>query len=196
MMSVRRAIAVGSLQAVAAWATSCCGAAVKGRQLYPTGSAPPAFFVRQAVRETIGIHDPLFCPAPRPRRNGELRVVLRMALLTSADRGVLLAGRHSARASRGLRVRDVQIFPYNETGAYSGEVYLHDEKTDKCSRTVPLPNVLCRELVVLCRQKTPDAPVLSMSYSQLDSPFEAGARAGETGAGAVRRSERADSDLR
>ena len=42
---------------------------------------------------------------------GELGVAIRLALQTSADRGVLLAGGHgSRRRHRGLLVRDLRIF--------------------------------------------------------------------------------------
>ena len=99
---------------------------------------------------------------------GELSVVVRLALQTSADRGVLLAGKNADGRKRGLRVRDVRVYRDNETGLYSGEVYLPDTKTKDRTRTVPLTDGLCRELLVLARAKEPDDPVFSISYSQLD----------------------------
>lgn len=98
----------------------------------------------------------------------ELAVVIRMALQTSADRGVLLAGRSLAKETRGLLIRDVTIFKDNKQGTYSGEVFLQDTKTNNRSRSVPLTDSLCRELLVLCNNKAPDDPVFSISYQALD----------------------------
>ena len=59
----------------------------------------------------------------------------------------------------------------NEDGSYLGEVYLHDEKTKKHSRTVPITYRVCRELLPLLRGKELDDPVFAMSYPELDFPW-------------------------
>ena len=91
-----------------------------------------------------------------------------MALLTSADRGVLLSGEHEDKTHRGLLVRDLRIWQDNETGAFTGEVFLQDSKTDHRSRSVPITDSLCRELLPLVKMKGPDEPVFDLSYDQLD----------------------------
>jgi integrase len=98
----------------------------------------------------------------------ELAVVIRLALQTSADRGVLLAGSRPDGEARGLLVRDVRIYHDQDTGEYSGEVFLHDQKTKERSRAVPLTDSLARELLALANNKGPDEPVFEMSYNQLD----------------------------
>lgn len=97
---------------------------------------------------------------------GELALIVQVALVTSADRGVLLAGEHAGRTFRGLRVRDLRI--YEEGGLYSGEAYLEDGKAEGRSRTVPLPDALCRQLLVQCQGRAPDDPVFGVRYAQLD----------------------------
>lgn len=98
----------------------------------------------------------------------ELGVVIRLALQTSADRGVLLAGGHGSRRHRGLLVRDLRIYQDHQSGAFSGEVHLLDRKTGHRSRSVPLTDALCRELLALCKAKGPDDPVFSISYQAPD----------------------------
>lgn len=98
----------------------------------------------------------------------ELAVVIRMALQTSADRGVLLAGKSANKVNRGLLVRDVTVFKDNKSGSYSGEVFLQDTKTANRSRSVPLTDSLCREMMVLCHNKAPDDAVFSIRYQALD----------------------------
>ena len=68
-------------------------------------------------------------------------------------------------------MRDVKIFLDNETGQYVGEVHLVDKKTSNQSRSVPLTDSLCRELLVIGKNKTPDDAVFSMEYGQLDYPW-------------------------
>lgn len=97
----------------------------------------------------------------------ELGTIIRMALQTSADRGVLLAGQHSHGAAPGLRVRHLQIYEEAD-GSYSGEVFLPDTKARERTRTVPLTDSLCRELLVLAKGKEPDDCVFSLKYGQLD----------------------------
>lgn len=101
---------------------------------------------------------------------GELGTVVRLALATGADRGVLLAGRSAAGTAPGLLVRQVSIWATGPEGeeAYRGEVYLKDRKADKRPRTVPITDALCRELLPRCAGKGPDEPVFSMTYPQLD----------------------------
>lgn len=98
----------------------------------------------------------------------ELAVVIRLSLQTSADRGVLLAGTRSDGEARGLRVRDLRIYHNEEEERYSGEVFLHDQKTRERSRAVPLTDSLCRELLVLAKGKDPDDTVFQMKYNALD----------------------------
>ncbi len=98
----------------------------------------------------------------------ELAVIIRLALQTSADRGVLLAGDRSDGTARGLRVRDVRIYHNDEKDTYSGQLYLHDQKTEERSRSVPLTDYLARELLILAKGKGPDDPIFNMRYQQLD----------------------------
>ena len=99
----------------------------------------------------------------------ELAVVVQMALLTSADRGVLLAGpAHHGRVCRGLLKKDIEVYLSHETGIYTGTAFLHDTKAKARTRTVPLTDRLCRELLVLAEGKDPDEPVFAMRYMDLD----------------------------
>ncbi len=98
----------------------------------------------------------------------ELATIIRVALLTSADRGVLLSGTHQGRRYRGLLVRDLRIWRCDTTGALTGEVFLQDTKTNHRSRSVPLTDNLCRELLPQVKMKSPDDPVFDLSYNQLD----------------------------
>lgn len=107
----------------------------------------------------------------------ELAVLVRLALQTSADRGVLLAGSHQGKTYRGLRRRDVRVYLDHDAGIYSGEVFLPDSKTKDRTRTVPLTDGLCRELIPLCHGKNEDDPVFSLSYEQLDFPWKEARRA-------------------
>lgn len=77
----------------------------------------------------------------------ELATLIRVALQTLADGGVLLAGKSASKVCRGLLSRDVRIFQKNDDGTYVGEVYLHDQKTNERSRTLPITDRLCRELL-------------------------------------------------
>lgn len=99
---------------------------------------------------------------------GELGLVIRLALQTSADRGVLLKGRHGGKDHRGLLVRDLRIYQDHASGTFSGEVHLLDGKTERRSRSVPLTDGLCRELLALCKAKGPDEAVFSITYLALD----------------------------
>lgn len=121
----------------------------------------------------------------RPEAEGgvgdpELATFVRLSLVTSADRGVLLAGNRGRRApAPGLRVRQVRIFAdgpaHDET--YSGEVYLRDTKNASRPRTVPVTDSLCRELLDLCVRpdgtpKGPDETVFEMGYRQLHDRWD------------------------
>ena len=101
----------------------------------------------------------------------ELGVVVRMALQTSADRGVLLAGKQGSRTYRGLLVRDLKMW-VDAGGTYNGVVHLYDTKTEDRSRTVPLTDSLCRALLPLCKMKAPDEPVFSIAYKSLHRPWD------------------------
>lgn len=107
------------------------------------------------------------CRAQAP----ELETIVRLALLTSADRGVILAGQSPTGWKRGLLTRDVSIFQEADE-SYSGEVYLYDTKAKDRTRTVPFGDRLARELLVLVRGKAPDDPVFSLRYPDLDYPWK------------------------
>ena len=98
----------------------------------------------------------------------ELALIIRLALQTSADRGVLLGGRHDGKRHRGLLVRDLRIWQDHQAGTFSGEVHLRDTKTESRSRSVPLTEAMCRELLALCKMKGPDEAVFSTTYLGLD----------------------------
>lgn len=98
----------------------------------------------------------------------ELRVAVRLMLQTSADRGVVFAGRTAAGEARGFRVCDARIFQ-EEGGEIVGEVFLPDPKTKDRPLTVPMTDALCRELLVLTDGKGADDAVFSVSYQQVDA---------------------------
>lgn len=98
----------------------------------------------------------------------EFATLVRIALQTSADRGVLLSGKNMNKKLRGLLVRDVSIYKDNQDGTYRGELFLHDTKTTARSRSIPITDSLCRELLVLCANKAPEDTVFSIKYQQLD----------------------------
>lgn len=101
----------------------------------------------------------------------ELQTLIRTALLTSADRGVLLSGKRGTSGSeRGLLVRDVQI--YEEDGTYSGQVHLPDGKEKSRRRTVSFGDRLARELLLLAQGKEPSDPIFSIEYQDLDYPWQ------------------------
>lgn len=97
----------------------------------------------------------------------QVSVLIRLALLTSADRGTLLPGISNSKMCRGMLRRDVEIYQ-GANGIMRGEVFIYDTKTTGRSRTVPITDALCRELLVMCRDKAPDAPVFDITYQQLD----------------------------
>ena len=103
----------------------------------------------------------------------ELGVIIRMALQTGADRGVLVAGKRGGARTEapGLRVSQIRIYYEDDaadaSGLYSGEVYFDDRKAKSRQRTLPITDVLCRELLALCRSKEPDEQVFSLKYSQI-----------------------------
>jgi len=107
------------------------------------------------------------------QRYMQLELIVRLALATSADRGVLLSGpaRNGARKGRiyrGLLVRDIQIFRTNETGRMRGVVDLHDMKAKSRSRRVPIADSLCRSLLAQVHGRSPDDPVFDIRYMDLD----------------------------
>ena len=112
----------------------------------------------------------LFSAAER-REWTELATIIRMALLTSADRGTLLRGRTSDGFRRGLLVRDVRIFQEVDD-SYTGEVFLPDTKTKSRRRTVAFGDLLARELLLQVKGKGPEDPVFSMTYSDLDHQWQ------------------------
>lgn len=99
----------------------------------------------------------------------ELAVLIRVAVQTSADRGVLLAGEtYNDSPARGLLKRDVTIRQNNKTGEYVGELHLHDSKTAGRDRFVVITDELCRELLVLGQDKGGDDPIFNIAYMDLD----------------------------
>lgn len=68
--------------------------------------------------------------------------------------------------------RDGQVFRDDETGAYGGEVFLRDGKTEVRRRTVPITGSLCRELLLRAGDKTSDEPVFGIDYLQMDYPWK------------------------
>jgi integrase len=111
----------------------------------------------------------------------ELGVVIRTALLTSADRSVLLAGpAHHGLRARGLLVRDVRV--YTADTKYWGEVHLTDKKSKSRTRTVSIPHSLASDLLTLAQGKDPDEPIFSIPYRDLDYVWQAArAKAGLSG---------------
>lgn len=97
----------------------------------------------------------------------EMELLIRLALQTSADRGVLLAGKNADKELRGLLVRDLTIYKDEQSSQYLGEIFLSDKKTTSRSRTVPLTDSLCRALVAQCLHKSPDDTVFAMRYHQM-----------------------------
>lgn len=97
----------------------------------------------------------------------EYATIIKMAILTSADRGVLLAGPTSKRTYRGLRVRDVEIH-VDASGQHFGQVFYDDRKAKGRRRTIGLGAALSGALVPLCQGKTPDETVFAMRYQDWD----------------------------
>lgn len=97
----------------------------------------------------------------------ELAIGIRLAVITSADRGTLFAGARSAGVARGLLVRDLEIYAEAD-GTYSGRVSIYDTKTRTRARTVPLTDALCRDLVATTAGLGPDDPVFTTTYAQVD----------------------------
>lgn len=103
----------------------------------------------------------------------ELALIIRTALLTSADRGVLLAGpRGRGGDARGLLRRDLRVFEMPD-GRLVGEVHLLDRKTQTRPRTVPLSPSLCQDLLIVAEPKSDDEPVFSLAYRDLDFVWKA-----------------------
>lgn len=105
----------------------------------------------------------------------ELGVIIRMALATSADRSVLLAGPahnsgQTGRTYRGLLLKDIQIFKGIDE-RMRGIVYLEDHKTDTRSRSVPITDEMCRLLLPYLQGLASDDPVFETTYMGLDYPW-------------------------
>lgn len=105
----------------------------------------------------------------------ELGVIIRLALATSADRSVLLAGpahnsAQSGRVYRGLLLKDIQIFK-GVDDRMRGVVFLEDHKTDTRSRSVPITDAMCRLLLPYLQGLAPDDPVFETTYMGLDYPW-------------------------
>jgi integrase len=99
----------------------------------------------------------------------DLHIALRFMLLTSADRGVVFAGKRSGGPDApGLRLRDVEIWRDTETDRLQGKARLNDTKTKSRARTVPISHDLCDAFLVLMEGKRPDDQVFNLSYPQVD----------------------------
>lgn len=97
----------------------------------------------------------------------ELYVFVFVALMTGADRGVLLKGFSNNVDKRGLLVKDVTIFKNNDR--YYGELsLLHDSKTVTRSRTISIGHNVAELLIPLCLEKSPVEPVFSVSWAGID----------------------------
>ncbi|MBN4056261.1 tyrosine-type recombinase/integrase [Rhodothermus sp. AH-315-K08] len=108
----------------------------------------------------------------------ELAVIIRTALLTSADRAVLLAGPSQRRnVARGLLVRDVHIFwRMAATGAKSTST---TPRTSRGHEQVSIGHSLAVDLLMLSRGRNAGDPIFSIAYRDLDYPWkEARAKAG------------------
>lgn len=104
------------------------------------------------------------CPDAHP----EMRAVVLAAMLTSADRGVLLTGKSADGRWRGLLRRDVSIYQEGD-GSYSVEIDLtHDTKSKARARMSRGGDVLARELLPLAQLRTDDEPLFSIRYEQWD----------------------------
>jgi hypothetical protein len=89
----------------------------------------------------------------------EMALIIRVALVTSADRGVLVAGeRYHGEVARGLLVKDLK----------KGALYLDDTKTKYRQRTVPISATLAAMLRAKVDGKKPDEPVFDLKYRQMD----------------------------
>lgn len=73
------------------------------------------------------------------------------ALTTSADRLPLMR----------MKCRDVKIAHDQGTDLYSGIIYLPDSKTDHRPRSVAIVDAVCREILPLLKDKTPDDHVFN-----------------------------------
>ena len=94
----------------------------------------------------------------------EIAVLVQVALITSADKGVLLHGKERGKVYRGVLKRDITIEQDAGTSLIDGTVILHDKKTSHRTRTVRLPHSICQQLLVMCSGKNPNDPVFKVKY--------------------------------
>lgn len=97
----------------------------------------------------------------------DLGLLIQLALITSADKGVLLQGKDKGKEYRGLLKGDIKIMQSHETGTLRGEVYLRDTKTTYRTRTVPLPHSICQSLLIQCGGKKESEPVFDIKYQSM-----------------------------
>ncbi|MEM9666602.1 MAG: tyrosine-type recombinase/integrase [Bacteroidota bacterium] len=104
----------------------------------------------------------------------ELALIVMMSVLTSADRGVLLAGSTSDRKKpfRGLRREDIDIYVDDAGGMVGLMSMRHDTKTKSRQRDHPLVHSLCKALLVQMDGLMPGDTVFRLSYSALDSRWQ------------------------
>ena len=94
----------------------------------------------------------------------EIAILVQVALITSADKGVLLHGKERGKVYRGLLRKDVVIDIDSETGLYEGTVYLDDKKTDHRTRTVRIPHSICNQIIVGFSDRKPNEPLFKVKY--------------------------------
>ena len=93
---------------------------------------------------------------------GELRLIVLIAILTSADRGPIFK----------LRKRDVDIYTRPD-GTKHGQIYLGmDTKTPGRRRSVGIPHLLGSELHEIIRYKKPNDLLFQMTNKNMDYPWQ------------------------
>ncbi len=101
----------------------------------------------------------------RAQRDGRKRNSVRRYML----RAISLLLRHYLGEAERNRIFAEVAFPAEDD---TREVHLRDSKTEGRSRSVPLTDGLCRELLALSKGKRPDDAVFSTSYLGLDLPWK------------------------
>ena len=92
----------------------------------------------------------------------ELRTIVRMALVTGADRTPVL----------DLKVKDVELVTDHQTHRMQGTVHVRDSKSDARPRTVAITHSMCQELRPLVLGKEPVERIFSLDRHQLRYWFD------------------------
>jgi integrase len=127
------------------------------------------------VRLVLAETDRLHAEAPHLGYD-EMAVALRLMLQTSADRGTLFGANRSGGA--GLLVEHVRVREVGRAGdgpgagELVGSVYIHDTKTARRSRTVPLTDAVCRALLPHIEGKGPSDPVFRLLYAHSETRWK------------------------